>query len=32
MKIRFFAAALFVMTLCVFAQDKVGYINMSDVF
>ena len=32
MKTKVFAAALFVMTLCVFAQDKVGYINMSDVF
>ena len=32
MKIKFFAAALFIMALGIFAQDKVGYINMNDVF
>lgn len=32
MKTRILAAALFIMALGVFAQDKVGYINMNDVF
>jgi len=32
MKTRIFAAGLFIMALGVFAQDKVAYLNMSDVF
>lgn len=32
MKTRFFAVAMFILALGAFSQDKVGYVDMSDVF